>query len=292
MKNSLNTFKAYVAHKSFEDFMRKFDINAIPKEVRDELYIDYSDNDNFLNKTSEFREVDENFNEIKNNQNSDTISIDSVVNKLVQEYNLDKYFSIKVFDTYNVKIVNVDKIPQYSQTANAILVPMIEKNIDIVEKELDKCGYYRVAKHDYKDAEGRQWSFIIFDPKEQKSITEQIKSQYEYLYHCSPSTNDESIKKNGIIPQNSKNFYNFKEKRVYLHYLTPNNQEFKNMMKKFIDSRKRKDPNFNSKMNVYTISIDNLPKDIEFFQDPHAQAIYTLSSIPAKAIIKTREITF
>lgn len=280
------------AHKALEHFVKSFDINSIPERVRKTLYVDYSEIDDFLNKTSEFRNVDENFNESVTSDDTDVTSIKNVVDGLINEYHLDRYFSIKVYDEYNVEVVNVDKIPQYSQTSSAILVPMIEKNLDIIKKELDKGGYYQVAKHDYKDAEGRQWSFIVFDPKEQKSITEQIKSQYEYLYHCSLSTNDDSIKKNGIIPQNSKNFYNFKEKRVYLHYLTPNNQEFKNMMKKFIDSRKRKEPNFNHKMNVYTISIDDLPKDIEFFQDPHAQAIYTLSSIPTKAIIKTREITF
>lgn len=279
------------ALQTFEEFFKTFDINSIPEIVRDKSYIDYSDIFDFLNKVDRFRNVDENFNYIHESSDEPS-SIEKVVNKLVNQYNVDQTFSIRVYDSYGVKIVKVDKIPQYSQTTFSVMVPLIENNLRIISTELDACGYYEVAKHNYVDDRGKQWSFMIFDPKVQNTITEQLKDQYMYLYHCSPSSNDDSIMKNGIIPNNSKGFYNFNEKRVYLHYYSPTSSDFKKIMQKVVSNRKKTIKNYDTHHIVYVISLKKLPKDIEFFQYPHADAVFTTSVIPTSAIVDKDEIDF
>lgn len=65
------------------------------------------------------------------------------------------------------------------------------------------------------------------------------------------------------------------------------------MMKNIANFRKKNDKTFDGTYVQFTIDTDNLPDDVEFFDDPHGdKCIYTKNTIPPDAIIKTKIVKY
>ena len=198
------------------------------------------------------------------------------------------------YDPFDVQIVKVEQIPNYLQTTNSILLPYVTESVKTIKKEMLDNGYYYVNEREYYDKDTKHdWVMLIFDPIRQDSISSQIKSHCDILYHCSSTKNKKSILENGFVPKNEGRVYHYYENRVYFHTDSPKSSEFKRMMSNLTKNRKKNDISFDGKYDLYYIDMNSINDDIDFFKDPHGHnSIFTKEKISSDSIIKISEITF
>ena len=277
--------------KVIDEFLNDFDINSIPKELRNKQYKDYEPIIEFLNNVSESR-IYENW----DNPSQQEINVESTRNiiECIKDHLELDMFQFKVYSPHKVCIVEVSKIPYHYQTTFSVLTPIVASNINIVVNEMRKGGYYKIREKVYTDEDDEKWIMMIFDPIKQDSVTEQIKKTYPYIFHTTELKNKESIVINGLKPQNNTNpDFHYNEPRVYLYYGSVNDTSYINMMKNIANSRKKNDKTFDGTYVQFTIDTDNLPDDVEFFDDPHGdKCVYTRNTIPPDAIIKTKIVKY
>jgi len=218
--------------KPFIEYIENFNINDIPLSVLSEWYIDYENIFDFTNDTCRSEFLNENheflYEEFTANDNK-VYSVHDAVNTLVNIYKMDNN-QFKVYDPFNVTIVSVKEIPDFISFPYSAFIPLINRNVEIIDTEMKCAGYYHAADKKYKDANGNSWINIIYDPIVQETVTEQVRNKKRYLYHCSPSENDESIKQNGLTVKNEKCVYTFIQSRIYMHTVEPENTWFRQMM--------------------------------------------------------------
>ena len=283
-------------HKIYDKYVDEFDINSIPLSIRNKCYKDIKSIYDFKNGPASEYTVDDviEFNENKNIENKNIESVRVIIHKLVSIYGFDSNL-FKAFNPYKVMIVEVKKLPVYMETTMSAIIPDIDKNIEIIEKEMNAGGYYKSYQTFFVDEQGKKWSHLIFDPIRQDSITKQIKDNCSVLFHYSDLKNDESIKQYGILAKNEGRRYVYNENRVYLFpdKLDGENIKHLNMMNNITSNRKRNNPKFDGKYMRYTILVSELPNDMEFYRDPHGDGcIFTTMDIPVDAIIKSNEVDF
>lgn len=273
----------------FQQYFDNFDFDTIPDSERNKDAEDYEDIAKSIHMASE-ASLDEDI--IVENNNNEVHSILRTIEDLKYKYNMQDY-QFRVYNPFEVQIVTVDNIPNYLQSNNSVLLQYVLNNVDIIKQEMKKNGYYVVREEVHKDKKtDRKWVFIMFDPIKQEDITEQIKNNCTTIYHCSPAKNHKLIMEQGILPQNESRIYTYNSKRVYLHTSDPKSDSFKTMMSNITKNRKKLDNSFNGKYYVYWIDVDEL-NDIVFYYDAHGKnSIFTTSSIPVTAIIKSKEIQF
>lgn len=274
--------------QTYIDYVNNFDINSIPLSIRKKCYKSFTDIFNARNDKFGCEVTVDDILESIEDENIE--SARKVVNELIEAYGFDESM-FKISNPNKVTYIKVSDVPIYLETTTAIMIPDIDNNTKIIEKEMKAYGYYKVREDIKIDKSGMKWANIIFDPERQDSITRQVRNHCLVLYHCSESRNDESIKEFGILAKNAGRVYTYKENRVYL--LTERNNRRQNeLINKIIRNRKRNDSTFDGSYNRYTILTEYLPDEFEFYEDPHGPkgCIYTTMDIPSNAIIRTEKI--
>lgn len=276
-------------HHLFKQYFNNFDFDSIPFRERNKDVVDYEE----IAKSSRMATEANTDDDVIIESNTENIeSVSQVIEELKKKYQMNDY-QFRVYSPFDVQIVTVDKIPNYLQSTNSVLMQYVENNVEIIKKEMSRCGYYVVREEVHFDNKTHQkWVFLMFDPIRQEDITTQIKSHCTTLYHCSPLKNHTSIMKNGILTHNEGRVYKYNSKRVYLLTTDPKSESFKTMMSNVSSNRKKRDRSFDGKYYVYWIDVDEL-ENITFHYDAHGRnSIFTESSIPLRAIFKSKEIQF
>lgn len=119
------------------------------------------------------------------------------------------------------------------------------------------------------------------------NVTEIVR-KYKYITHVTPSYNKEKILKNGFEPRSNNPMFNYQSKVFFFKGDTP--------IVEIIYQAYQFDTANNNKTNnhVYTIfAVDpnKIPDDVKFELDTnYSNGIYTLSNIPASAIIQHKDV--
>ena len=289
--------------EKFEDFKTKkevkeldiFDFDNIPMSELDKAYIDYEP----LYDTVDLFSLDEDYiyEERKNNTNGIQSAVDVVSRAMNQLKILE--FQIKVNSPNGVEYIEVKRLmedyPDFLTMSTAMLIPDIEKNVEIITDFMDEKGYYVAKKATYKDIGGRRWMLLVFDPKKQESIKEMVLKYHKYAYHTSPIYNAESIKKNGILAQYAKAQFISNTPRIYLYLGNTSNSEYVKMMKSISRNLQRKDNKFTGDFVEYEVMLKKLPENAEYYVDIHGfgkDFIYTETDIPIESIRDTEDKTY
>lgn len=169
------------------------------------------------------------------------------------------------------------------------LSPTTTKSLyDLVVNKMDACGY-NVATYPQRGSYGE---FIaVFEPKFGNDITKQIKANYRYLYHITPTVYVNKIKRNGLCPMSRNQIFLYPN-RVYA---TPGKKltDAQKSLYKNLQKVRAKDDKFknekNNDDNTYTLLIIDtrkLPDSIVFRSDSIADnSFYTYGNIPPDAIV-------
>lgn len=282
------------ADKLFDKYLDNFDINSIPISVLDSAYRDIEDEFEFTNRNCREWVLEEGYGVNESIQDENIESTKEIINRLITIYKFDEKL-FKAFSPHKVQIVEVKDLPVFMETVASVVVANICNNIDIIDKEMKLGGYYRSRCAIFEDDKGRSWANLVYDPIRQDTISEQIRNHCMTLFHYSEKNNYDSIRENGLLPKNEKRRYDYYQKRVYLfpERLDGVMVSHNNMMNGITQNRKRKNPKFNGEYYRYMISMDKVPKNIEFFYDPHGNGcIYTTEKIPYSSIVDETLVKF
>lgn len=272
-----------------------FDFDNIPMSELDKAYIDYEP----LYDTVDLYSLDEDYlyEERKNNTNGIQSAVD-VVSRAMNQLKMSE-FQIKVKSPNGVDYIEVKRLmedyPDYLSMDTAMLVPDLNKNVEIITEFMDENGYYRTKNSTYKDKGGRIWMLLIFDPQKQESIKEMVMKYHKYAYHTSPIYNAESIEKNGILAKYAKTPFISNTPRIYLYLGNTSNPEYVKMMKSISRNLQRKDNKFTGDFVEYEVMLKKLPENAEYYVDIHGfgkDFIYTETDIPIESIRDTEDKTY
>lgn len=263
-----------------------FDIDKIPILLLDKSYFDYEE----YYETFDIHSLSES--NIYENEKIDVIySSHDIINDLMNTYNIST-FQIKTKNTNSVDYIEakmaLDELPNYISLRESLLIPDINDNTNIITEFLDDHGYYLANSKVSTDKRGRRWYVMIFDPKKQESIKEQVLKYHDIAYHTTPSSNAESIEENGIIARVSFKPYKTISNRVYLYLGRPVNPKYVQMMRDISSRLHSENKLFTGDFTEFEIDLSKLP-DSDFFYDVHGynkDFIYTTSNIPVDAINK------
>ena len=204
----------------------------------------------------------------------DIVEPDEAVEKIRKHYHL------------NPSLVN--KIESHNEIYIYVIVADIAVNADLITKDMEKLGYFLSLRKPYATVDNIEFVSLQFEPscKFQNDETENIKETYEFLYHWTPTSNVDSILKNGLIPCHKNKLFNYPN-RTYLIKGDSNENEIKFLGWSISCNNNEK------KYTLLKINIKGISEDINFYLDPNSQiGIYTEDIIPAEYIKIEGNITF
>lgn len=125
---------------------------------------------------------------------------------------------------------------------------------------------------------------LLFEPKYDIELN---LSDYPYLYHYTPKTNIEKIRKFGLTPKTQNKVANHPD-RIYLTFTLKSAERFgKNIINRFNPDKK-----LQSKSGcILAVNTDVLTSNTKIYQDPnfYEEGCFTLNSIPPYALTVVKE---
>lgn len=172
------------------------------------------------------------------------------------------------------------------QNNNIHILAEAEPNlIDKISRAMALCGYYLAIPLSRIKMEEYVW--LQYEPKYDKSMTQDLKRNERYLLHLTPEVYTQKILKNGLAPHSRNKYLTYPE-RVYLLKGGTPYTELENMCYSLsrVYNIKRKDPVWT--YDVLSIDTSLLPDDFKIFEDPNypVYGLYTTDNIPPKAVAK------
>jgi hypothetical protein len=171
---------------------------------------------------------------------------------------------IKLNFKKNLNVKELDNLLKFINTLGWFVSAYLVGDNIMKWKKFDKDGFVQ------NDINKKLYSFQV----EAKFDTEFNKYGFDYLYHVTPSINDNKIGEIGLVPK-SRNKISYHPERIYF---TPDIQDLDAIANQFhkLDSSV-------TEFSYYEVNIKNATKNnsgIRLFEDPNFKGgIYTLSNI-------------
>lgn len=206
----------------------------------------------------------------------DSLPPDDVIENIVNKYQLDRRL-IK-------KVERANKIYVYVITA------LIGENVDMIKNDMEIMGYFFGHSGREYLIDGQKYIQLQFEPycQLQQDITDEIKTQFNALYHWTPEYHLDDIMTQGLIPLHENKVFNYPP-RIYL---IKGDVSF-NDIKMLGDglSRINDNENNNGCYVLLGIELSELDYDIKFYYDPnYRNGVFTEQRIPPEYIkVITRE---
>lgn len=208
----------------------------------------------------------------------DILPPDNVANTIITRYNLPSSFVI-VKEHYH-------KIQIY------IITAMIGVNDRLIERDMQKMGYFLGHKGKIKNIYGMNYQVLQFEPtcQMQNDETEAIKSKYNTLFHWTPTYFEDNIKRDDLIPNHKNKVFNYPNRT----YLMEGDSSMQSMMQLgFLLCVNNADAKNNGNYSLLSIDIKGLDDSIRFYYDPNSEiGIYTESPIPSSKIKVVKRVNF
>ncbi len=278
------------------DFVDNFDINSIPEDVRKSwiksytraylsgLDRDYENVEDVLQESAKMTETPD-----------DEIAIypiQEVIDILKEKYDFkDEQFYVTNFN--NVSAFKIYDIPVFMTEPISVIVPNVYMNIAIIDEEIKNCGYYKIRMSKKKDAAGKEWYVLGYNPIRQDNIRKMIEG-FRWL-HLSPTFNRKEIYETGLVPGPGNDNFTYKDDRIFL--FIQRNFDISERNKKIMFSKardiKKKHPDWDGTFDVYSVDCFKVSMKQEFFYDPNIKdSVYTKERISRKAVKLIKHIKF
>lgn len=163
-----------------------------------------------------------------------------------------------------------------------LLVGNIGNNVELIVRDMDKCGYFVANRYDTRDDSGRMWSQIAFEPYVTQNIFDKVKEMGTFI-HLTPEKNVDDIKKHGITVHSKKSsLYNYPERAYFF-----TNDMFPNHLRQVARSFATAKDNRTLKWIVCIIDSDLISDDMRFYYDPNQEeGFFSYQEIPPDWIIR------
>lgn len=208
----------------------------------------------------------------------DILPPDTVVHKISQKYMLPLSF--------------VTKREAHNQLFIYIIIGKIGVNDKLIAEDMQKMGYFLSITREPKVFNGMVFQMLQFEPYSQKQNdeTDNIKRQFDFLYHWTPTYNVNEILLYGLIP-NHKNPKFYYPSRIYLMKGNSSDDEMDFLGKKLYQANYTL--THNKKYTLLRIDIEDIDDRIRFYYDTNSPiGVYTEQPIPANRIVVDRNVVF
>ena len=198
-----------------------------------------------------------------------SIPLNEVKNVIVKKYNLaDWQFEIKT---------------AFNNIELSLVIPKKYTNEQFILEDMNHCGYF-LSKHN--DISIHNYPYVIcqYEPYYQESVKNDVLAM-KVIVHISPKYNNESIKKNGFIPQHKNKAFLYPD-RVYYIKGTVSITDIQELGSMLYNVDKIENKNNTGEYIIYWIDTSKLPDNIDFYYDPNYEhGLFTYDSIPYSCII-------
>lgn len=170
----------------------------------------------------------------------------------------------------------------------AIVTPAKKFNEQYIVEDMKQLGYF-VSTQEETKLYGYVYVIYRFEPIHQLSVKNEILSM-GIILHISPKYLQESIMKNGFIPQHKNNVYKFPD-RVYFVKGDVNMKDVQELGTLLYNADKITNKQNIGDYIIYWINTELIPNNVDFFYDPNYEnGIYTYDIIPYNCVISTHDI--
>ena len=273
----MNQFDKIINH-----FKKKFDPSRIPSSVWNRAYKRYDtsvyENIEFvINPNTHQINLDAIFENTTPNQQTVYPFYEACAN-FIRQFGAEKWQFIPITNNG----IHSLKLQTYQFNGFMALVPIIDENLKIMDKEMANCGYVRV-RHYSQVINGNKWIVVLYNPTKKYSCDEYVRSAHvKTIYHFTPPYNIESIKRDGIIPKDAKGTNMYQGGLRSFHKIGDFRRDNHFIMAML---GKATVENKTFKYAVIPIETSLLPSNIHFYFDANENdAVYTNDVIPPQFI--------
>lgn len=216
-----------------------------------------------------------------------------LANRVVEEIELVKRAILNTFPINEEQFeIKKDAHGLYA----AILVPLTDDNVDVIEQVMENKGFFRSQPADDKllcDRKQRQWIALRFEPKEPDDVTEEIHRKYAVLYYLTPTIFEKNILDNGLKVSNNHPNYRHSESRAFLSEGNANKEDIQELANTlYAQAQNRGIGHLPPDYTLFTFDLNKMGNDIRFYYDMNEpKGLYTKVEIPPSFIIKSEHIT-
>ena len=171
----------------------------------------------------------------------------------------------------------------------ALIIADVDINAEAVEDDMKFFGYFKSTDEYAKDKKGRQWRKMQFEPMFQNNEDNLVRS-LRWLFHITPERILESIRENGLVPQNRNKRFKFPN-RVYFIRPDIDVKKLKEIGESLMSTSLDVDTNEN--YYILTIDLSKVPTTVDFFLDPNFKyGVFTTGEIPKESICSISKLTY
>lgn len=240
---------------------------------------------------------------ILNIQKLKKITIKNIIDEVIQEFyptiqkinenineGLIKTYGFDFTKRYVLKTfyMEINDVFEYQKILNGISVrcPIIQLNQNIskerigeIKNSMNSCGYV------FSDGiKKNNVQYLNFEPKFSTDISEDIKCNYQYLYHATPSIYVDKIMKIGLTPKTKNSLGNYPD-RIYMTIGNDLSQEDLMLFGALQNLRANNNIYDNNEYSIIQIDVKKLPNNIKMYIDPRANnAVFTYDNIKPECL--------
>lgn len=168
-----------------------------------------------------------------------------------------------------------------------ILVSNIGVNPKILVEVMKHLGWFNSRTAPPKKVNGMTIKCMSFDPIYQKSIKDDVRNKWNWLYHISPIENKESILQNGLIPSSKNKMFKYPNRVYFLKPSIP----FKELVEDAYMLWEANEKNGSGLYTIFKISLNKVPLETKFYNDPRfGKSVFSDGAIPSEAIIVESDV--
>ena len=198
-----------------------------------------------------------------------SLPLNKVKQTILKQYNFkDWQFIIRTFEN------NVDI---------AILIPNTDTYIKELINDMNVMGYFCSLTQNIT-YNGLTYKAMRFEPLYQPNIRDK-EIDDNILYHLTPISNVENIKRVGLLPLSKNKYFNYPN-RIYFLKSNITVREIRELARGFQNTTEVEDDYV-----LLVIDLTKIPNNVSFHNDPSlANAVYTYDKVPSTAIVNILEL--
>lgn len=180
-----------------------------------------------------------------------------------------------LINKYNIPISCIKKKEVFNKIFIYIVNAVLGVNDKLIEEDMSKMGYFLGYKGKIQNIQGMQLQVLQFEPSSQiqDDETENIKTNYKFLYHWTPSYNLNEIFENGLLPSAKNSVFNYPS-RIYFMRGDSDNRYMLGLGQQLCTSNDN--PKNNGEYALLSVNIENIEESVRFYYDPNSEmGIYT-----------------
>jgi hypothetical protein len=163
-------------------------------------------------------------------------------------------------------------------------LPEIEYNVEIITGYMEQNGYHLIRK--IKGTLSGYWMIVlIYAPVKQNRCDEELRREHMFLYHVTPTCNEDSILDDGFIPhaRNSKNSDIYYIERTYF-FTEDTLQSAYDYMNEMVSGGVKR-------ITLLVLELKLIRDNIPFYYDPllGKKAVYTTVFVSSDAVVDVKQ---